>query len=484
MEKSESAIEVLKKENYAGVTVLGCFFIFLPFLFVFETVRTASMVYENAKLLQVLRAVFIKSPPVIIGTILAFCYLFFTGVGILRFKRWAYYSAFLAIELYFLGVMKFFFIFGAQFVNKYSTYVLLSAAIGITIFLMNKNVIARFNADYINKYGKRVCPKKVLFSSMCVFVAVFILLMAATILFSKRYALNVNVKPQKIKYQIDKTYILNYCQRRTIFDYSIYVPNNFGIISVSKGDSGRDLTLSLGESDSMQAGSFVILKSEGFLGLAPLARMLDFRTAYDLEKAINYPSGILDGFILLILRSVSLPLKNLVGIDDAVSGNEWKGIVRRYFNKERGQWQYDASLYSLRADRTCRVSIFFRDKSILAEQAKSMLSLVEFNGYDVDVTAMFEDGKAFLANGDFISAGINFMNVFYRNENNSEYAYYLSRVLFEDTKKAGRKGRLRSSREFLGCALKLNPEYREAKELLILVDNEIKQAEQAECKNP
>ncbi len=60
---------------------------------------------------------------------------------------------------------------------------------------------------------------------------------------------------------------------------------------------------------------------------------------------------------------------------------------------------------------------------------------------------------------------------------NAEYAYYLARSLAEDRGYAGRKPRLNSAKRFSDCALKLQPNHQQAKQLYRAVAAELKKAE-------
>lgn len=477
MEKVLKTKETREKEKIAGITALGWVFIILSFIFVFGAVNQASPFYKYSNdMLSKPMEVRGLLPKLIIPVSVGFLYLFLIGVGILRLKRWAYYSVFIVIFMYCMSIMKFIVVFGFQFLNKYLIFALLFGSIVAIIFLLKEDVIKQFNADFINKKNRRIYPQRVLRHLLCYLAIVSILLISVSFFAAKDSFLNI--VPQKIRYQADKNYLLNNCQKRDVFDYSIYIPDDFVIVSVSKGDSDSMLgwILSLVERDSIETPSFIVLESESRYS-SLFSKMLGFKTVYDFEKAINSPSSS-SPVILSIFRSVSIAnLRDLVSIDDA-TGYAWKGFIRIYNLKDKERLFYDASLYSLQNDKTCKVIISFRDKLMLPKQAKSIIASVEFKDSGRDARSIFEEGKAALSRGDFISAGINFMNAFYLNEQKPEYAYYLSRVLFEDTNKEGKKSRLKSSREFLECAIKFNPEYQEANELLILVDNEIKQVEQ------
>ena len=91
MEKDGSPSEALKKEKYVGITVLGYFFISFSFWFIFEVISRGPIFYECVKQLQSLLSEPVKVrsffPKLIIWSIVGFCYLFLTGVGIMSAPR-------------------------------------------------------------------------------------------------------------------------------------------------------------------------------------------------------------------------------------------------------------------------------------------------------------------------------------------------------------------------------------------------------------
>jgi len=467
----------MEKERTTGIRILGWFFIILSFIFLFVFPKiiysyynyldeAASRSPENNNFL----------PTLIISTLIGFFSLFVTGIGILKFKRWAYYLVFLVIYVYFASIIKGVLIFGPQYADKYSTFALLFISIAIIVFLMNRNIIEQFKADFITKKGKRMYPKKFLLLLSLMFIALTVISITGATLMVKIKLKNdtsANLKPQKIGYHItDRTYILNNCEKRDIFDYSVYIPKDFKIGSISIGDSKFGWTLALVKGDGSKLQSFIILESKGSEYLLPLGKVFGFKTAYDFEKRINYPSW---SPILLVLKTVGS--QNLVGIDDATAST-WRGFIRIGNSKDKEKKFYDASLYSLQSNKACKALVLFENKLMTSEQAKSIIASLEFKDIEKNSELLSERGKNDLSNMDFVSASINFMNALYFDKKNSEYAYYLARSLFEDNSQGGRKGRLYSSKRFLEYALKLNPNHQEAKELLVYVDNEIKKLEQ------
>ena len=470
----------MEKEKTRGIKVFGWFLIIFSFLYLIAFPRIISSYYklcsamvglpENINFIPKLTAYSIFT------TSVGFFLFLITGIGILKLKRWAYYVALFIPFMYFMGIIKNIWLFGIQSIMKPSLFSVLLISIIILLFLTRKNIIEKFNADYITKRGKKLNPKKFILWSSIIVVLVNVIPIAFWLLFVNVKFKNqlpiINLKPQKIEYLIqDKSFILNNCEKRDVFDYSVYIPRDWKIGMISMGDSGFGWNLSFLNMDNSNLKAFIMLDSKG-LGrlLLPISKVLNFNTVYDFEKTINYPNWTPTYLILKTLGS-----QNLAGIDEATTST-WRGFVKVIKSKEKNI--YDGSLYSLKRNKTCSIAILSKDGVITSEQAKSIIASLEFKATDGNSELLFEKGKEDLANVDFASATINFMNALYINERNPEYAYYLARSLFDDRSVAGRKSRIGSSKKFLEYALKLNPSYQKAKELLVSVDNETKKTEE------
>jgi|GEM_PF-3307167 len=469
----------MEKGKMTSIKIFGWFFIILSFFFLSAFPKIISSYYsemvglpENISFIPKPIAYLILS----VGFLLSLN-IGIIGIGILKLKRWAYYNALFMPFVYFMGIITNIWLFGLQFIMRPSFFSILLISIITLFFLLRKNIIEQFNADYITKRGKRINPKKFILRSSIIVLLVNAIPIAFWLLFVnvrfKDQLPIINLKPQKIGYRIqDESFILNNCEKRDVFDFSIHIPKDWKIGNISMGDPGFGMTLSFLNMEYTTLKAFIILDSKGFGKLLlPISKVLNFNTVYDLEKTINYPNWTP---IYLILKTAGSP-KNLEGIDEATTST-WKGFVKVVKSKERNI--YDASLYSLKRNKTCGVIMSFKDGEMNSAQAKSIIASLEFGTIERRTETLFEKGKTDLANVDFTSAAINFMNALYINEQNPEYAYYLARSLFEDNSIAGRKSRLGSSKKFLEYAFRLNPGHQKTKELLVSVENEIKKTEQ------
>lgn len=463
-----------------SIKVFGWFLIILSFLYLITFPKIVSSYYKLCFAMVGLpeNINFIPNLTVylIFTTSVGFLLFLVTGIGILKVKRWAYYVALFIPFMYFMGIIKNIWLFGPQSIMRPSLFSILLISIIILFFLMRKNIIEQFSADYITRRGKKLDPKKFIFWASIIVVLANVIPITFWLLFVnvkfKDQLPIIDLKPQKIEYRIqDKSFILNNCEKRDVFDYSIYIPKDWKVGMISMGDSGLGWNLSFLNMENTNLKAFIMLDSKGFGRLLlPISKVLNFNTVYDFEKTINYPNWTP---IYLILKTVGSP-KNLESIDEATTST-WRGFVKVIKSKEKNI--YDGSLYSLKRNKTCSVCVLFKDGAMSSGQAKSIIASLEFENIDRKSESLFEKGKTDLSNADFTSATINFMNALYINERNPEYAYYLARSLFEDSSVVGRKSRIGSSKKFLEYALKLNSIYQNAKELLVLVENEIKKTE-------
>ncbi len=470
----------MEKGKTIGIKIFGWFFIFFSLLYLIVFPKIISSYHklcsavvglpENINFVPELTAysIFTTSAGLLLFLI--------TGIGILKLKRWAYYIALFIPFMYFMGIIKNIWLFGFQSIMQPSLVSISLISIIILLFLLRKNIIEQFGADYITKRGKKLNPKKFIIWSSITVILVNVIPISLWLLFVnvkyKDQLPTINLKPQKIGYRIqDESFILNNCEKRDVFDFSIYIPKGWKVGNISMGDSGLGWNLSFLNMENSSLKAFIMLDSKGFGRLLlPISKVLNFKTVYDFEKTINYPNWTP---IYLILKTLGSP-NNLEGIDEATTST-WNGFVKVIKSKERHI--YDASLYSFKRNQTCSVTVLFKDGEMNSAQAKSIIASLEFGTIETQSETLFEKGKTDLSNADFTSASINFMNALYINERNPEHAYYLARSLFEERSASGRKSRLGSSKKLLEYTLKLKPDHQEAKALLSTVSSEIQQIE-------
>jgi hypothetical protein len=459
----------MEKERTVGIKIFGWFLIvssFLNLIRVYKFITLGLKLYYASSGLPENIGFISKSSvfSILIASVVFFFFLI-TGIGILKLKRWAYYAALLIPFMYFAGIIGTIQLLGLQSIMKPSLVPTLLISVIILLFLMRKNIVEQFNTYYITKRGKKLNPKEVI-----LWLSIILVLWNVSHWFSVyvsyKHQLPI-IKPRKMEYRIqDKSFILNNCERREVFDYNIYIPKEWKISNISMGDSSLGWNLMFINKEGSNLKSLVILDSKAIGELMlPLSKVLNFDSLYDFEKAIHYPNW---SPIFRILKKIdNLNLKN---IDDA-NTPAWKGFVKVI--KVRDRNIYESSLYSLRSNKSCGVTVLFKDGAMTPEQAKSIIASLEFSAIKSKSETLFEKGKTDLANADFTSAAINFMNALYIDESNPEYACQLAQSLLDDNGIIGREARLNAAKKFLDYTLKLNPNYQKAKELSAMVDKEI-----------
>lgn len=464
------------EKRTAGIKILGWFFILIS-LFLFITSLRGLYLFHKLYVLSKglpkdANLVVYSEITNLIITLLGCPFFLATGIGILRIKKWAYYLSLSAPFIYFTGMARAVWLFGPQYYSRMSTICGMLIWICIWFFLLNKSVIERFSANSILRNGKRLNPKKNILVGLIVVmlanaVPVCSLLWLVRIR-HRDYSSIFNIKPRKVKYSITgKEFILNNCKKINMFDYSLYIPKGWRIGMINDKGPGWSVGFISGGSSNLSAIIMLESKSKGQL-LFPAGKIPGLNTAFDFERMIYRPAF---GSLFITLKALELQ-HGLIGIDE-LDAATWRGFVKIFKSQEK--YIYDGSIYSLRGNKTCGIVITITEGIMNSAQAKSIIASIEFLETDKNSKVLFEEGKAFLSNGDFISAGFNFLNAFYIEKNNPEYAYYFALSLFRDSSNAFGKNRFILSKEFLGRALKLNPGYQEAKELLTAVDKEIEQ---------
>lgn len=458
-----------------GIKILGWFFIAISFFLFITFCRT--IYFPDHKLYTLSDSPGLLILPylavtTLIVTLLGFPFFLVAGIGILKIKRWAYYLALSAPFIYFMGMGGTVWVFGFQYLNRASTIpgILISAF--VLVFLINRRVEEQFSANYVNRDDK-ANPKKLILTWLIIAILMnAIPALSIAVLVKNKFKKYNNIKPQKVKYcVIDKGFIFNNCEKINVFDYSVYIPKDWKLSGMSKGSRW---SLTFANTVGRNVDRFIVLESRSHMTGLPFStgeiRRLGSYTAYDFERRIYYPA----------LSPIFMSLKALLtrregeSIDD-VAADTWRGFVRKIKYPEKSI--YDGSIYSLKGDRTCNITVFFKDGAMNAEQAKSIIASLEFAEVYKDSKALFEKGKIDLSGGNFLSASINFLNAFFINENSPEYAYYLALSLFRDNNNFYMHNRLAFEKELLVAALKLNPDYQEARELLVAVDREIEQTD-------
>ncbi|MFH1199388.1 MAG: hypothetical protein V1650_04465 [Candidatus Omnitrophota bacterium] len=446
---------------YSVLTLFAMAVIAYRFLYFLNLV--SSLIGASAMVLQLL---FICS---LIFSLIMFVVFLMAGIGILRLKRWAYYIALSLPLLYVFMNIEMIWIFGFQTIISLGTVFNLFVYVAMFIFLMQDEVIEAFQADFINNKGSRINPNKFIIISSSIGFIIFVIPIFIWLFAFESKAALVPI-PQKLMYHVqDDAYIWDNCEKRDILDYRVSIPKDLKIYMISRGIYGW--TIMFAKKDDFGRLSFIMLESGGDgKRFFPLSRVLNFKTVYDFEKNINYPSLNL---ACSTLRGLVNP-SGTVYIDDA-STSTWRGFIKGFKAKDKDENIYSASLYSLKTDKSCNIAILVKNEAFTLGQAKSVIASLECVDINLNSAVLFEKGKDNLSVGDFISAALNFMNALYFDEKNPEYAYYLAFALSKQVDVDGRKNRLEASRNFLEYCLKLNPEHQEAKDLLVLVNDEIRQ---------
>ena len=284
--------------------------------------------------------------------------------------------------------------------------------------------------------------------------------------------------PQKAEYVIsDSTYLKNECTKQEIFGYTVWLPDYMKVLTATREKDPPWHMLWLRGIDGGGNRVLINMTDEAYGQL--LLPFMDgqqyrFKSAYELERAFSYPSWSPDW---ILLKSAALSLDS---IEDATSSG-WKGFVKLGPWTDGVNCTIISSMYDSTDEYSAEITIIFNQESMTIDQVKSILASLRFEKAESD-TESFERGLSELGAKQLMDASISFLNAFYLDPDNPEYAYYFAQSLLEDTSKTYRKRYLRLSKRFLEYSLELDSAYVQAVELLPQVNDELTRIEAEESK--
>ena len=412
----------------------------------------------------------------IAGILWGFFIYLVTGIGILRLKLWARYLILVLAVNIFVGIFWSVWIFGPQ-MHGLLYYVIWIFILIFTLFFFNKRSIKEKFEVGLKKIN--IAPK-VLLILLLIIIAFQVLSVPLFIGYMKiRYKdlfPLVNARPERVIYEVkDSEYLMNNCKKQNLFGVSIYLPKDLKVTNVRRGERlfAWNLWFSKMENKDLRVALLFSSKSFGDEYLLHIGRVLKFKNMYEFERVLNYPSW---SPIYLTLKT--LASKNLEKIEEVTTSN-WQGFVKIMRPKENNRWVFDCSLYNFKNKSSVGITLIFKDDEMTPEQAKDIVASLKFGENKKNDFDFFNQGKIALSDSNYTDAVINFVNALYINNQNSEYAYYIGRSLFEDDSEAGKKMRWGSYKYFLEYALNLDSNYQQAKELLSLVNKEIETIEKS-----
>ena len=259
---------------------------------------------------------------------------------------------------------------------------------------------------------------------------------------------------------------------RTVFGYTLHLPEDVHALIAFRGSKCTPWTVMLGSEtgDSFRPVAHLSDKDMTELVFRALSEQYGFRTPYEFERRLGYPSW----------SPVWMAWKLFYGMIDGVehvSAHGWKGFVPILCPPDSFKGYLPCTAYDTTGESSARVMLFVDGEEMTVHRAKRILATLEFESDDRDAAEYFNQGIVSLDNRSYTDATLSFLNALYVDDTNPQYAYYLGRSMYEDECEAWTKGRLGTAERFLQYALELDSTYAPARELLAVVNREIEELE-------
>jgi hypothetical protein len=276
-------------------------------------------------------------------------------------------------------------------------------------------------------------------------------------------------RPVKTKYSVEnKQYIEEKCAKLGILDISISLPEKWKIYAISGKGKRSILYFLFKEGDSTK--SFAIISNgNSFDEMLPVYEELGFSNSYEIEK------NFLNKSRLSLFQTVSpLPLWLMPDWDriEDVTSDNWVGFVKHYRRdcEERVSWTVECSAYSKNLQKSATISISFGEGYMTTEEIKNILATLKFLDQTKSVNEFFLTGKEALKKKDYNNAILNLVNALFFGNENPECYYNIALAFYEKYKNENKDTYLSETKEFLTYTLEIDPEHKEAKKLLSLIE--------------
>lgn len=460
---SESFMEkqINNKKRSIGVSIFGIIFIILGILlFVDLYISFKNIPLEVIKYFPYFHL--LMSPFLILySSLYIIC-----GIGILRLRFWARYIIIVLLVSSFMSPLNQALIFGGQSLNIRAILAHFVIVFFILWFFTRAKIKKQFEAEGVRfnlktRYGAVIC--------VIIFLTILspVLILAPKIYFSLRYKYPFFIeKPQAIKLQdVRDSTLLKKFRRTELFNTSFLIPRNY-IISALNEPKGKFWYIFIVNSSEPKKGS-IILNSPAILETAGQAfKKWEIKNSYDFEKTIYTNNW---SPIFVTLRHITHSRPGPYKIEQFESKTA-KGFIKSTYVKRDGRWIYDISFYSKDSRASKQIAIIYDEKYFDKADVLNIISSLNFlEEREAEADKYYKKGLGSLSSYDFIDAQFQFANAYYLSPRNSEYGLMLAKALFKNGKIS-----FKSAKRILEYILKLNPDYKEARELLETINLELK----------
>lgn len=464
------------RKRTVGVTIFGIIFIILGLYSIslslihekLKSIFSAVLIEEGFSL--IVYFLLIISPFALRGLL---CIII--GIGMFRLRFWAWYLVIADQIIGILWLSNLGFIFGWQVYDPLK----IATPIGLIAFILWFFMRPKIREQFLiaqERFKLKSWYAALIVLSLVMALAVPGLVIGYKVLNSieRRQPFLVK-KPELIKLaERDKTSLENKFRRREIFNLSFLVPEDFVLRRVDK-ETG---ILTLGNITDMNRG-FIMINYKPPLDIvrkvySKVYKLMQFENTYQFEEALYSNNW---GFILLILRDITLPRCGDYTQIRRFETSAVKGFVKYGYSKGKDVWTYVCSVYDKLNNAIGNIMLILKGEHFSRDEALNIISSIQISK-KANAEEYYQNGIRLLDEGDSTNAQFAFVNAYFL-ANMPEAGYMLAKTILMSGKQ---KFDLREAERILKEVLTLKPDYPEAEELLSLVNKEIEAMEKEESK--
>jgi hypothetical protein len=407
--------------------------------------------------------------------------IFAAGWGILKLKPWARVLALFVLIGEILYKIFIIFVLDPIFYNEGISFMFLAFYILLLITLLLPFFKKQFPPSIRFKDFDiwAIFAINIALLKAIIFLVINIILLFGSIIFREPFKRIPD--PVKVRYSVENMqYIKEECSELEIFGFSLFLPKELEVSSFARhGENSekKSFVLFFNFQGKDRGKGYGIISSESageeFL---PFYWKESSFNAYEIEKRSLYRSRWLTVQILSPTFFVAMTDWDII---EDVSSDNWIGFVKQDKRECEGKvsWTLECSAYSKDLKKSAGITLIFRDEDITINQVKSILATLKFLEQTKNADEYFRLGNKEKERENYKEAKLNFLNALYLEPENPKYNYNMALLLYEiyekekednsDTKK---ELSLLEIKTFLTYALEVDPEHKEAKKLIDLIE--------------
>lgn len=253
-------------------------------------------------------------------------------------------------------------------------------------------------------------------------------------------------------------------KEREINGLSFIIPEEFIFLG---GGKDPDFYYLYGPRDNANFSGTILLDRESPTALMRHLDSYKRLSAYQFEKMFYSDKFAIIPLFLSHLARVGND-SQVVMFNTATS----KGIIK--LSHRKGSWICGCSLYDVNDNNVCAPIFIMKDKYFSRDDIFKMVASIK-TVKKRSPQEYYKKGLEYFNKDNFKDADFEFANAYCLSPRNPEYSYMLAKTFYMLYKSSGNKRLLKKTEEVLKeGTLALRPDYKEAKELLNLVQQEKK----------